>query len=167
MENKNREKLKFRFNFIDAILIAVIIGAAVFLAYIFSSSSLNMGDENSSAEIEYTVELSKVRDEFRGESFIKNGDGVTDSVTLYAIGEVSDVAYSDYMNKGYAADGSIVYSKYPNHMTVTVTIRAKADLSDGTYSIGGYTMAVGKKVSLRVPNFTGEGYCTAIREING
>lgn len=164
---ENKEKIKFRFNLIDAVLVAVILAAAVLLVYIFSSSSVSLFGGKSSVDIIYTVELRKIREEFRSEDLIKVGDSVTDSVTLYAIGEVVEEAvYEPFMYKGVDSEGKVKTEKYPDFMNITLTIRASADTSEGIYSIGGYSMAVGKKVSLRVPNFTGEGYCTSIREVN-
>jgi hypothetical protein len=61
--------------------------------------------------------------------------------------------------------GELVYSDYPEHIDITVTIRAQAAASGDVYSLDGYKVAVGKKIALRVPNFTSEGYCTQLTEV--
>lgn len=164
---KNEGKVKFRFNIIDALLILVILAAAVLLVWIFSSSNLNLFGSSEKVEIEYTVELRQIRDEFRGDSFFTEGDPVTDTVTLYDIGELISVSYSNAIYTGVNDNGELVVSDYPNHINITLTIRAEADVSDDEYSLGGYKIAVGKAVSLRIPDFTGEGYCTSITETDG
>lgn len=158
-------KSKIRFNFIDALLILIIIAAAAALFWIFGSSNTDANANQKQIEIEYTVRIKQVRDEFRGEGFFHEGDPVTDSVTLYDIGKLVSAEYSKSEHTAPNKYGELVVSEYPNHIDITLTIRATADVSGGTYNIGGYTMSVGKKVSLRVPNFVGEGHCISINEI--
>ena len=165
---ENKKKKGFRFNIIDAIVILIIIAAAVLLGIILSKGGSGIfGIKSSKVQIEYTVELKNIRDEFRSEDFIKEGDSVTDSVTLYSIGNVISVKYSPGSFSGYNSAGEAVNSEYPNHTNIVLTIRAEADISDGFYSIGGYTVAVGKEIGVRLPNFVSEGYCSSITEIDG
>ena len=163
--NGQKNKAGFRLNIIDVILIAIVLACGALLVYMFTSSSLI--SNNNQVEIEYTVEFRQLRDEFVGEDFIKKGDKVTDTVTLYSIGEVTAVSYSDYIYVGVDSDGQLVESPYPNYVNMLITIRATADVSDGVYSVGGYTVAVGKSIALRVPNLVGEGYCQSITELEG
>jgi hypothetical protein len=158
-------KAKIRFNFIDALLILIILAAVAALVWIFGFSSTDASANQKQVEIEYTVRIKKVRDEFRGEGFFNEGDPVTDSATLYDIGNLVSAEYSKAEHTAPNKFGELVVSEYPNHIDITLTVRATADITGGVYNIGGYTMTVGKKVSLRVPNFVGEGYCTAISEV--
>ncbi len=165
MKNNTAAPRRFRFNFIDVLLILIILAAAVLLAYIFTSSEITLFDSQQTVEIEYTVLLRNVREEFR--DLIEAGDHVTDTVTLYGIGEVTDVSYADgsYTGINHSA-ATVVNGPYPEHMNVTITIRAQASVGDGFYDIGGYKVAVGKLIDLRVPHFTGEGYCRTITEVS-
>jgi len=158
-------KAKIRFNFIDVLLILVIIAAAAALVWIFGTPNSDSSANQNQVEIEYTIRIKKVRDEFRGEGFFNEGDPVTDSATLYDIGKLVSAEYKKAEHTAPNKHGALVVSEYPNHIDITLTIRATADVTGGVYNIGGYTMAVGKKVSLRVPNFVGEGHCIAISEI--
>lgn len=164
MKKPNAGLQRFRFNFIDLILICVMLAAAAMLIYIFKTSDISIIKGSERTEIEYTVEIRQVREEFR--NFIQNYDKVTDTVTQYALGEVVNVEYAPARYTGVnRTTGTLVFSDYPEHMNVTVTIRAEATAGDGEYSIDGYKIAVGKAVALRVPGFTGEGYCTKLREV--
>lgn len=164
MKKPNAEKLKFRFNFIDVILIVVILAAAALLAYIFLSSDINLFESNKKVEIEYKVEIRQVREEFR--DFIAISDGVTDTVTQYALGEVVNVEYTTTRYTGVNhTTGELVFSDYPEHINIIVTIRAKATASGDVYSLGGYKVAVGKAIAFRVPDYIGEGYCIQLTEV--
>ena len=157
------KKHKFKFNFIDIILLTVILVAAVLLAYIFMSGRIESFG-NKTITIEYEVLITRVREEFRGN--VNVGDKVVDSVKLMEIGEVTNVRYDDsqYIISELAST-EIYYPVYPEHLDMTVSMRAEATVSSGLYMINGYHVAVGELVSIRVPNYTGSGYCTMVREV--
>lgn len=159
-------KIKFRFNLIDALLIVTIIAAAGILIYIFMSSEVDLFSDGNTVAIEYTVEIKQIRTEFR--DLISIEDPVTDTVTQYPIGSVTDVAYSDTQYTGInRGTGELVFSNYPERMNIVVTIHATAEASSDGYIVNGYRVSVGKNIALRVPSFIGEGYCTTITEIDG
>jgi len=113
--------------------------------------------------IEYTVTITSIREEFRGK--VKSQDKVVDSVKLMAIGVVTNIQYQNTINTiTNLPTGEILYVQSPEHLDMIVTIEADATLKDGLYDINGYHISVGTPVSLRVPNFTEQGYCTTIRE---
>lgn len=163
MKNTLPSKSKFKLNFIDIILIVIILAAVILLAYIFMSGRIeSFGD--STVQIEYEVTITGIRDEFRG--FVNVGDKVIDAVKLMAIGEIVNVEYTDTVNiLTSLTTGEIKYSIYPEHLDMKMTIRAEAIVSNGLYTINGYHIAVGELVSIRVPNFTESGYCTTLREV--
>ena len=155
---------KFRLNFVDIIIIIVILTATTLLAYIFLSSDIKLFEGSRKVTIEYKVELRRVREEFR--DFISISDHATDTVTQYALGEVVDVEYAPTRYTGVnRSTGSLVFSDYPEHINITVTIRAEATANAGDYSLNGYKVAVGKQISMRTPNFINEGYCTQLTEV--
>ncbi len=158
---QNSSGKHFRFNFIDAILLIIIIAAIALMFYIFSSD--NSFGTVDTVTLEYRVLITGIRDEFK--DHVQIGDKVIDSVGLFEIGEVYDVKYSSYMfpledNSG----GNVVLTEYPEHCDMEIYIRAEASLEAGMYYINGYKIAVGTLVSLRTPNFTEQGYCTVLAE---
>ncbi len=154
---------KFRFNLIDCILIAIILCAGVLLFRIFSSGDTET--VSSKTNLLYQIEVTKVPQEFRG--LIDIGDKVVDTVTLYSLGDVVDVTYADCVQGVLNEDeGKLVYATVPGMLSVTLTIRATADMQNGSYAVGGgYVVAVGKKIQFRVPDYTGTGYCTVLEEV--
>lgn len=161
----SKPKTRFRFNFIDVLLIIVILTAAALLLYIFTSSGVSLFGSSKTVTIEYTIEVKQVREEFR--DLPKIGDFATESVTQYDIGNVTGISYSPTVYTGINREtGSLVIGEYPERINITFTLTAKAAYDGNEYSVGGYKIAVGKPISIRVPYFTGEGYCTTLREVS-
>lgn len=150
-----------RFNLIDVLLILAMVAAACVLVYLITTSNPDMQGET---ELIYQVEVHRAPEEFRG--LIDIGDKVVDTVTLYSIGEVIDVTYADSLYTGEnKLDGTLVFSPEPGYLSITLTIRASATPQGNSYLVGGgYSVAVGKLISFRVPDFTGEGYCIIMEE---
>ena len=160
---KTSPKRRFRFNFIDAILLIILLAAAGVVVYIFSSDS-DFGTVDTTT-VEYRVLVAGIRDQYR--DHVQIGDKVIDSVGLFEIGEVTDVKYSPYMFATEdPASGTLVFTEYTEHCDMEIYIRAEASLESGQYYINGYKLAVGTLVSFRVPNFTEQGYCTVITEVS-
>lgn len=160
---KMKKTKKAHFNLFDVLLLLIFLAALALLAYIFlfRSSPAEAGRENR--EITYVLETKEIREELRG--LVQVGDKVVDTVAHYPLGEVINVQYSEMEYTGLdEATGEMVTSPYPNHIKVTVTVRATAQISDGSYSIGGYRMSVGSKVYFRVPHFTETAFCTSLTE---
>lgn len=158
------QKNRFRLNFIDIIVILILLTATALLAYIFLSTDINLFEGNKKVTIEYKVEIRQIREEFR--DFINISDLATDTVTQYALGEVVDVEYTPARYIGVKRNtGELVISDFPEHINIIVTIRSAASVDGADYSLDGYKIAVGKPVALRTPNFINEGYCTQLMEV--
>lgn len=160
---KKVDRKKLSLNFIDFILIAVIIIAVGTLIFIFTARDVKSSSAQST-QIEYTLQFDRVNEEFK--NLVMVGDKVFDSDKLYAIGEVTDVSYSTAYYKGTdKATGAVKLSEYPGMICMTVTVKVNASVSDGGYSVSEYSIAVGKTMDIRVPNFTGKGVCTSVTAI--
>ncbi len=165
MNQKNSAKKPFRFNIIDALFLLVIIAASAALVYILFFRGAGVARPSAGTDIEYKVELRRVREELKGK--INVGDKVIDASKLYTIGEVTDVRYKTSVYTGVnKADGVLVYSDYVGLINITVTIKANANTSTGYYLIdNAFKISVGTYVNIRVPNYTGSGFCTLIKEV--
>ena len=156
-------KAKAKFNIIDILLIAVILAAGAAAVFLLRNSGSPTVQPNTEREIQYTVLLTNVKSRFRNN--IQIGDSVTDTVKLMPIGEVTDIkAVQSTVQLEDYGEGRVVNAAIPDTYDITVTVTAKATLTGGYYMIGGYQINVGTLVSLRVPDYTGSGYCTTIKE---
>ena len=169
----SKKKKSGRFNFIDLIFVLIILLAIATLVYIFSPVSFIEGlVNNESRTVQYTVEISKVDEDFINK--IKENDTVVDSVSKNTIGTVTAVDYNTKYSELQLIetkldDGSVKKSgtlvEYPKKYNVIVTITANAEYSSGEgYTVNAKRIAVGEKMSLRFPDYICEGYCIGITQ---
>ena len=108
---------------------------------------------------------------------INNGDIVIDAVSKNQLGVVDSVASIDkYKVLDYRLipekndNGTIIPTtyigelvSYPDKYNITVYISSTAEYKEGVgYSINGRRIAIGEKLEMRFPEFSGIGYCTNI-----
>lgn len=161
MENKTKKEQRFRLNIIDVLLVLIIVAALALIVYIFSSD--NSGKKNETMTIQYQLEVQSMREEWQG--LIQIGDKVFDSTTQVLIGEVVDVSYAPYVFIGFNDElGEVVYSDYPDHVNMTVTISSKAEKSAEGYVINGCSLKVGEDITFRTPKLSRQGNCVEIQE---
>lgn len=155
---------KHRFNAVDAVIIIVI--AALIAAAVLFFMKGGIGASGDKVKIQYVIEFRTVDSAFADNFTL--GDKVTDSVAKYHLGEL--VAYTAFDAK-YTANslsgGGLTLSTYPDHSDIELTIEAYAAVgAGGRYVLdGGYDLSVGSTVHVRMPNYTGTGYCTHLTEV--
>ena len=160
------QKKTYKFNFIDFVLIVVIIAAVSLLVYIMLGNNLLMGSESTT--ILYTIEIPLIRNDFLGSvDLITKGTTIIDSVRSYNIGEVQEVKVTDaYSNTTNLEDNIVINKKYPDHSKVTITVKAKCKRNKAKYEVNGKTIMVGIRLDFRTPYLVSYGNCIAIEEIN-
>ena len=160
--NATPKKKKIYFNFIDLILIIVILGSIASLVFFLRERRILTKTPDRSEEIVYKLEVSPLREEFRNLADV--GNSVIDTVGMNVIGEITDVSYSPCYYHGTDPDtGLSVSTVYPGRVTMTLTIKATASKSDTGYAVGGRELILGEALSFRVPDFTGSGICVSIQ----
>ena len=164
MAFKGKKKNR-KLNFVDIILLIIILAIASALIYVFVSPYTKQIMSASTTKIEYKILVEGVRDELKYN--ISQGDKVTETTDLRVIGKVVSVEYSDTEYVGADSEGNSVIGKYPGKKDITVTISADASSAGGTYEVGGFGIAAGKTINFRVPGFTGEGSCIYVGEVAG
>ncbi len=158
------EKKKYTFNFIDVLLIVVILAAAALLVFFFKERRIVVSDQNEKAEIVYQLEISPMREEFR--NLVEIGDTVTDGSYLLPIGEVTDVAYSPCFYIGFNKElGEQVSSDFPGNITMTVTVKAEAEITETGFAVNGRELILDQTFPFRVPDFTGIGKCISVTTV--
>lgn len=162
METKTVKKHKF--NAIDAVILIVI--AAVIGAAVFFFATGEFGGASETVMLEYVVEVRSIRDDYVDNFAI--GEEIIDSVARFNLGEIVaiDVTPTTF-NGNDLTTGTLKVYEYPEHSDVILTVVAEARLGEnGRYIVGdGFDLSVGTAVYMRLPNYTGIGYCTHFREM--
>lgn len=159
---KNRTKKRGRFNYIDVLLLILIIVAVIGLMW-FLISPYTEQFFATTYDIEYTVALNGVRVEFKDK--VQVDDRIVETVGLDGIGSVTDVVYTASKFVGTDSNGHSITSNHPVLYDVMITVRAEATLQSGVYSVNGYGITAGKSIPFRVPDFIGEGVCVSVEEV--
>ena len=170
--DKVKKKKKVYFNFIDLILILLIVALIGALVYIFSPVSwIRDLMQDHEKTIQYTVEIQNVDEAYL--NLIKENDIVYNAVTKDTIGTVTAVdynnKYSEYVlvENVDSEDNDVSYSgkfvEYDDKYNVIITITVTTDYNEGEgYSVNSTRIAVGEKLSLNFPDFVGTGYCIGL-----
>lgn len=156
-------KQKHKFNAIDAIIIFLIAAVAASGVLLWSKSRSRKA--SNTFEIEYVIELRTIRDEFVDN--IKVGSTIVDSAKKYRLGEVIAVSSTPAQYTGVDLEnGELVYSNYPEHSNVDITVKTTATMDDdGMYIIdSGYRISVGSMIYVRTPDYVGTGFCTKFKK---
>lgn len=160
-------KKKRRFNFIDFLIILLIVALIAVLIYAFSPwSQIKKLWASNEVILDYTVEIRGVDDEFV--DLIKNGDSAINSVTKSSLGTVTAIGgieKNTELDYTVAEDGTVqgVLSESPDKYDITVHIRATAEYEVGKgYSVNGCRVAVGEELFFRFPRYSCSGFCVAL-----
>ena len=143
--------------FMDTLCILIPLSLLICLLLAAKPRQLDPGK----TELLYTVTLSAVREEYL--HGIQIGAPVLDAVSKRPIGELIDCEITQATTQSYSKRaGCMRRVAYPGFQTVTMTIRARGAAMPGGYSLGGFTLYRGERISLRLPDFVGTGVCTAL-----
>ena len=160
----NRENKKARFNFIDAIIIFIIlaiIGAAV---YLIVSDIQSKKDSRQLGNLDCTVRISNVDE--AALSLFTIGETVKDSVTGEPIGTIMSVTSNKAKYYGTTAilSGmeyviSVTEHEKTYDVYVTISATAKKDARD-IYYVGNNKILVGSTIYFKIPSFTAVSFIT-------
>ena len=162
-----QKKPKRKFNFIDFLIILVVVAIVGILIYVFSPwSQIEKLWTNNKVELTYFVEIKDV--DIAYIESIKEGDGVINSVNKSSLGTVSEISK---LEKAYVYDYVLneqgemtcIRSEHPQKYNITLKIVATAEYDEGVgYSVNGRRIAIGELLDLRFPQYTCSGTCTQI-----
>ncbi len=161
---ENKDQAKGRFNFIDVLIILMVLALIAVVVYMTVSDKESA--DHSEKTITYTVKLSGVNEDYL--PLITAGSEVTDSSTGKPVGTISSVRSekTKYIGSKAVADiqgnYSVTYSEYDNLYDVYVTLYATGSVdSRGIAYVGGNRILVGSKLYFRCGTFAGTSFCTA------
>lgn len=152
-----------RFNWIDLIIISLLVIIAVLT--VFSSSIVELFSSDKDVTLEYVIEIQSVSDQLVGN--ISVGDKVYTSDTKTLIGNVVSVE-NTIPHTEFVFDeesNSIVSREIPDKYDVRVTVVTEAKFKDEVgYFVNGRRISVGTGLGLRFPNLLCSGYCITLKE---
>lgn len=157
------KKKRFKFNFIDFLLILLVLAIIASVVYIFAPFSW-IRQENGTVSLQYTLEIQAV-----DEAFIENineNDILIDSVSKNVIGSVVAVDYSTqhsvlkYDESSREGILSVIPEKY--NLIVTVSTENAVYNEGEGYSVNGCRIAVGEKINAKFPNYVTDCYCIGV-----
>ena len=150
---------KHKFNFVDAVIILIVLALVALVAFIFifqgsSFVSKIFGGGGEKKEIYYAVEVNQIRESL-----------VTDAVRNYKIGTIVGVLTGDSEYIGGDSEGNAVATKYPGYQSLILIIKAEAVNNGREYSIDGYGIQNGANVNFNSPNLSATGYCIGLEVV--
>jgi len=159
MENDKTIK-KWRPNFFDIVIVAIMAAAAVLLLTIIRGTGdtgggiLSVGTQEP---VYYTIELQAMRGD-SGE-LIAPGDSLIDRVENRPLGTVVSVELRPaQMLSRDLITGDFVVSVIPERTDAIIVVRAMATITDTQISIGRFTLRAGTRVSVLGPQYHGTGF---------
>ena len=160
---ENRERTRGRFNFVDVLIIVMVLAIIAVIVYMrVSDKKVAVSSEKS---VTYTVRLSGVNEDFL--PIIRNGETVYDSSTGKSVGTITSVRSekTKYIGKTITSDtlGNryINISEDDNLYDVYVTINVIADVDRrGIAYAGKNKILVGSRIYFRCGTFAGTSFCT-------
>ena len=150
---ESNKKQKFSFNFVDVILIAIILIAIFVLVKQVKDKKIVAELSEKKVSVEYTIVIPKLREDIRAYAVV--GDGVTDISTGKFIGEISNISYSPYKNGQENPSAS-------NYVTVTLTVNGSAVKKQSGYSINGTDLILQKDISIHTSQLEASGYINSV-----
>lgn len=139
--------------------LSILVPLALLFCFLFAARPRSLAASDTA--ILYTVTLPAVREEYLGG--LQKDVPVLDAVSKRPIGRLVSYTVTPALTQSYSKRaGTMRLVEYPGHATVALTIQADGRATPGGYSLSGFTLFQGERVSLRLPNFVGTGTCTAL-----
>lgn len=153
------KKIKFKFNFVDYTIVALIILVAVCGWLILG------GDATSTSDVGFSYEIlfREVPEEVA--TAVQKGADIFDGVKIINIGTIADISYEDSVKYEFnSLTGDYTYVKVPERYDLKIKVSAKGSSDSMAYFVNEYEVFVGKSVDVKSIGFVGHGTITAVNE---
>ena len=147
------EKKRFRINWFDIVIIAIIIVGAIFV-YKFTHKEVAVETKT----IRYTFELIDNQEGFA--DLIEVGDEITDNIKNYYMGKVVEVKSAPYKKLVQDKEtGVFKEAEVDGRETAIVTVEAPVTESAGDYKVNGYFLVkAGLEIAAKGNGYAGRGF---------
>lgn len=150
---------KFKFNFVDFIIVVAVVLVAVLAFLIFGGNSSPTADKKFS----YQILLREVPEEVV--AAVQDGADIFDGVKIINIGKISKSAYKDSEKYEFnTLTGDYAYVKVPERYDLTIDVEASGKTDDLSYYVNEYEVFVGKSVDVKSIGFVGHGTIVSVSE---
>ena len=151
---------KIKFNFVDAIIVLMILMVIV-LGWLFFNNRSSAGDAR---EFKYDILLKEIPIETI--NAIATGTDVFDGVKIINIGVIEEFSYKETGYYEYSAQsGKYVFTQVPDMYDATITVRARGNSTHLAHYVNDYEICVGKSVDIKSIGFVGHGVIVAVNEV--
>lgn len=162
--DKKTAKINNRFNFIDVLIVAVILVIVAFAAYLFLGNKLvslfNSGD--NTAYLRYTITMNSVEDKYvdyiNEDSELMHGSKSIGIIESVKVSEVERIELNE-------RTGELVTVGYPDHKKVEISVVVKAAEDGGIFTADNVKIAVGEYVEFKTLGFKSYGYITSFERL--
>lgn len=149
----HKKKDKVKFNFVDVIIIGLII--ALLAAGVYKLFIVNTTLATQNSNIEFKVLIEEVR--LPTVESIKAGQPVRDVQTNIPLGNVVSKEVSPYKEAVPTLDGKVVLAEVPEKYDVIITINSPAVVTDNSIMIGNKEIKIGAPISVKSNVFSVTG----------
>jgi len=159
-------KRRFRFNFVDFLILLILAAGCVLVASVFVGGfGKDSAGETGIATIEYVVEIKDLDSSLQDTLAV--GQPVEDAVERKYLGELKAFSKSDAQRITFNyTTGEEEYSVVEGKINLTLTIRVQVEESETSFSVDDYEIRVGKQISLFLPGFQCNGYCISVTKLS-
>ncbi len=142
-------------------IITVFISLALLLCFYFLLAFPR--NEGTPISLTYTIKIASVKKTL-AES-IGDGEQLLESAGKRTLGRVSDVRVVPAVTECYSEkDAAYVRTERPGYVDIYLTLSAEAISDARAVYIDGYRLLIGAPIYLRLPAFSGVGYCVEFEE---
>ncbi|OPY56457.1 MAG: hypothetical protein A4E55_02096 [Pelotomaculum sp. PtaU1.Bin035] len=144
---------KVRFNFVDVVIIGLVLVLLAAGAYKLFIVNRNLGRQNGL--IEYKVLVENIR--MPTVDSIIEGQEVKDVQTNIAMGTIVNKEISSYKQAVPTLDGRVVQAEVPEKYNAVITIRSPAIVTENNITIGNKEIKTGGPISIKSNIFSVTG----------
>ncbi len=157
-----QSKNKNRFNFIDLILLVVLLSALAILIYNLVEKKLTVSSSET-VQVEYTVSVKAMSDELRDYVQSSIGQSITEMNVNRKIGEISNVYCSPAQYVGSDSMGNQIKTDYSGKIDSQITVTALATKTKTGYSVNGIDLVLGGELHIRTSRLEAVGEISSIK----
>lgn len=137
--------MKKKFNWIDVVILLIIVAALGFIIKFFSDRSNDYAVNKETVQV--TVRIDEVRQETV--NVINVGDIFKDQDTNQVFGKIIDKKVTDAYRTVETGDGKIVKSVVPNKYSIYITLEGDAIVTDDYIKLGGRDVRIEGTIFLK------------------